>query len=51
MDSESAFVEKYNEWMSNLKLNCAQDVGTKDDRDENNNIKGDYNLSIFNKLT
>ena len=51
MADGSAFVEKYNEWMSNLKLNCAQALGKKDDIDENNNIKGDYNLSIFKKLT
>ena len=51
MDSESAFVEKYNEWMSNLKLNCAQALGKNNDKDENNNIKGDYNIFIFKKLT
>ena len=46
MASENTFVEKYNEWMLNLKLNIAQALGDKDDIDENNNIKGNYNLSI-----
>ena len=46
MADESAFVEKYNEWMSNLKLNCVKALGKKDDINENNNIKGDYYLSI-----
>ena len=51
MADESAFVEKYNEWMSNLKLNCAKALGKKDDIKENNNIKGDYDFSIFKILT
>ena len=37
--------------MSNLQLNCAQALGNKDDIDENNNMIGDYNLSIRKKLT
>ena len=51
MSTESAFVEKYNEWMLNLKLNCAQALGKKDDIDENNIIKGDCDFSIFLKST
>ena len=49
MSTESAFVEKYNEWKLNFKLNCAQALGKKDDIDENNNIKGDCDFSIFLK--
>lgn len=37
--------------MSNLKFNYAEPLGNKDDLDENNNIKDDYNLSIWKKLT
>ena len=33
MASESAVVEKYDEWMSNLILNCAQALRNKDDKD------------------
>ena len=47
MTTESAFVEKYNEWMLNHKLNSAQALGKKDDIDENNNIKGDNEYNLF----